>query len=62
MKGVTQTMSLAIYAQFIAEGQVKGSVVLALTLVAVSFLVMVVTKMLLAHETKAQDAQAIALV
>jgi molybdate transport system permease protein len=62
MKGTTQTMPLAIYAQVTGEMQIKGAVVLALTLVAVSFLVMVVTKMLLAHEVKTPDSQAVALV
>jgi molybdate transport system permease protein len=62
MEGTTRTMPLAIYAQFIGEGKVDSSVVLALTLVAVSFLVMIVTKMLLAQETRSAESQAIALV
>jgi molybdate transport system permease protein len=46
MQGVTQTMPLAIYASM--EQDIRVSVVLSVTLVAVSFLVIIVTKFLLA--------------
>ena len=45
MQGVTQTMPLAIYASM--EQDIRVSVVLSVTLVAVSFLVIIVTKFLL---------------
>ena len=45
MQGVTQTMPLAIYASM--EQDIRVSVVLSVTLVAVSFLVIIVTKLLL---------------
>ena len=45
LQGVTQTMPLAIYAYM--EQDIRVSVVLSVTLVAVSFLVIIVTKFLL---------------
>lgn len=48
MQGVTQTMPLAIYASM--EQDIRVSVVLSVTLVAVSFLVIIVTKFLLGSD------------
>ncbi len=45
MQGVTQTMPLAIYAMF--ESNIEAAIVLSLTLVAISFLVIVVMKFVL---------------
>ncbi len=45
MPGVTQTMPLAIYSSF--ESDLNAAVVLSVTLVAISFLVIIVTKSLL---------------
>jgi len=48
MQGLTQTMPLAIYAYM--EQDIRISVVLSVTLVAVSFLVIIVTKFLLRQD------------
>ncbi len=45
LQGVTQTMPLAIYTSL--ETNVNAAVVLSVTLVAISFLVIIVTKLLL---------------
>ncbi|MCJ7752055.1 MAG: ABC transporter permease subunit, partial [Armatimonadetes bacterium] len=54
MQGVTQTMPLAIYASM--EQDVRVSVVLSVTLVAVSFLVIIVTKFLLGSDRDGESA------
>lgn len=47
MQGVTQTMSLAIYSAFEAGGKMASVVVMSAILLAVSFLVIAITKALL---------------
>jgi molybdate transport system permease protein len=54
MQGVTQTMPLAIYAML--ETNLNAAVVLSVTLVAMSFLVIVVTKFLLGPAREGEPA------
>jgi len=56
LQGVTQTMPLAIYAAM--EQDIRIPVVLSVTLVAVSFLVIIVTKFLLGPKPAPQGAAA----
>ncbi len=55
LEGVTRTMPLAIYSLILYESKVPAGIILSLTLVVVSFLVMVSTRLLLGSETKAHD-------
>ncbi|MBN1457912.1 MAG: molybdate ABC transporter permease subunit [Armatimonadetes bacterium] len=56
LQGVTQTMPLAIYAAM--EQDIRIPVVLSVTLVAVSFLVIIITKFLLSPRSTPQEAVA----
>jgi molybdate transport system permease protein len=58
LEGVTRVMPLAIYSLILYENKVPAGIILSLTLVVVSFLVMVSTKLLLGSETKAYDLRA----
>jgi molybdate transport system permease protein len=53
-RGATQTMPLAIYQTF-NETKIEAMIVLSLTLVVVSFAVMVLTKVLLSSERHSQE-------
>jgi molybdate transport system permease protein len=55
LEGVTRTMPLAIYSLLLYENKPAAAIILSLTLVVVSFLVMVATRLLLGSETKAHD-------
>ncbi len=57
LAGETRTMPLAIYSLMYGEMNVSGAIVLSLTLVIISFLVMVATKLLLPTGRKTTDAR-----
>jgi len=56
LKGVTMTMPLAIYTEINEKGNLSAGIVLSLVLVAISFLVMVATKLLLTGERQSAAA------
>jgi molybdate transport system permease protein len=59
LQGVTQTMPLAIYSLINGEGALHQGVVISVVLVAVSFVVMVITRLLLGTDSKARDRASI---
>ncbi len=59
MQGVTQTMSLAIFTAFEARQQMSAVIVMSAILVAISFLVIIITKFVLEWRSRADEAASI---